>query len=139
MTLTNWAGTVAFTPGAPLVPRSIEEAQAMVAAAPRIRALGPGHSFNAIADSSALISMRAVDLAFELDEEARTATVPGAAPYGAVAGFLQERGWALHNLGSLPHISVAGASPREPTARATATGSWPPPCAGSSGSARTAT
>ena len=110
MALTNWAGTVAFTPTETLVPRTVEEAQAMVAAAPKIRALGTGHSFNPLADSAALISMRAVDLPFELDEEARTVTVPGAAPYGAVAGFLQERGWALHNLGSLPHISVAGAT-----------------------------
>ncbi|HOA27965.1 MAG TPA: hypothetical protein PKY27_01345 [Arachnia sp.] len=72
MTLTNWAGTVAFTPGEVLAPRTIDEARALVAAAPRIRALGTGHSFNAIADSAALISMRAVDLPFELDEEART-------------------------------------------------------------------
>lgn len=110
MTLTNWAGTVAFTPSDVLVPRTIEEAQAMVAAASRIRALGTGHSFNPLADSAALISMRAIELPFDLDETARTVTVPGSAPYGAVARFLQERGWALHNLGSLPHISVAGAN-----------------------------
>ena len=110
MSLTNWAGTVAFTPTEALVPQTIEEAQAMIAATPRIRALGTGHSFNALADSAALISLRAIDLPFELDEAARRVTVPGAAPYGAVAGFLQDHGWALHNLGSLPHISVAGAT-----------------------------
>ena len=30
--------------------------------------------------------------------------------YGALAAWLQDRGWALDNLGSLPHISVAGAT-----------------------------
>ncbi|MDF1487119.1 FAD-binding protein [Tessaracoccus caeni] len=109
MAVTNWAGNVTFTPHDVLVPRTLEDAQAMVAGARRIRALGTGHSFNPIADSDALISMHAVDLPFSLDEQARTVTVPGAVPYGAVAGFLQEQGWALHNLGSLPHISVAGA------------------------------
>jgi xylitol oxidase len=29
--------------------------------------------------------------------------------YGTLGRFLEERGWALHNLGSLPHVSVAGA------------------------------
>ena len=45
-----------------------------------------------------------------LDEAARTVTVGAGASYGALAGWLQQRGWALHNLGSLPHISVAGAT-----------------------------
>jgi xylitol oxidase len=31
-------------------------------------------------------------------------------PYGQLAAWLQERGWALGNMGSLPHISVAGAT-----------------------------
>lgn len=113
--ISNWAGNVVFTPQDVLRPRDIAEAQQFVAHAPRIRALGTGHSFNDIADAPQLISLG--DLAassnsepFELDETARTVTVPGAAPYGAVAAFLQKHGWALHNLGSLPHISVAGAT-----------------------------
>lgn len=110
MTLSNWAGNILFTPSDVVRPRDIAEAQQLVADAPRIRALGTGHSFNDLADAPQLISLRDVVLPFELDETARTVTVPGAAPYGAVAAFLQEHGWALHNLGSLPHISVAGAT-----------------------------
>ncbi|MBK7822872.1 MAG: FAD-binding protein [Tessaracoccus sp.] len=114
MTLTNWAGTVAFTPSDVLVPRTIEEAQAMVAAASRIRALGTGHSFSPLADSAALISMRAIELPFDLDETARTVTVPGSAPTAPSRGFLQERGWALRNLGSLPHLGGRGQLDRHP-------------------------
>jgi xylitol oxidase len=36
--------------------------------------------------------------------------VVGGTPYRDVAAFLQSRGHALHNMGSLPHISVAGAA-----------------------------
>ncbi|MDQ0644297.1 FAD-binding protein [Microbacterium murale] len=110
MAISNWAGNVVFTPTDVLRARDIAEAQQLVANAPRIRALGTGHSFNDIADAPQLISLQDVASPFELDETARTVTVPGAAPYGAVAAFLQEHGWALHNLGSLPHISVAGAT-----------------------------
>ena len=106
----NWAGNVVFTPTDVLRPRDVAEAQQFVADAPRIRALGTGHSFNELADAPRLISLGDIFSPFELDEDARTVTVPGAAPYGAVAAFLQEHGWALHNLGSLPHISVAGAT-----------------------------
>ena len=36
-------------------------------------------------------------------------TVGGGTRYGELAAALEAQGWALHNLGSLPHISVAGA------------------------------
>src|SRR6185312_5018966 len=39
-----------------------------------------------------------------------TVTVGGGIRYGELALWLEERGWALHNMGSLPHISVAGAT-----------------------------
>ncbi|MGY1551267.1 FAD-binding protein [Microbacterium sp. A588] len=110
MAITNWAGNVVFTPTEILRPSDIAEAQLLVSTAEHIRVLGTGHSFNDIADGPTLISLGGIDLPFELDERARTVTVPGSAPYGAVAAFLQEHGWALHNLGSLPHISVAGAT-----------------------------
>lgn len=110
MALTNWAGNVVFTPADVLRPAGIAEAQQLVASAAKIRVLGTGHSFNDLADAPVLISLAGIALPFELDEAARTVTVPGSAPYGAVAAFLQEHGWALHNLGSLPHISVAGAT-----------------------------
>jgi len=110
MALSNWAGNVVFTPADVLRPSDIPEAQQMIAAAPKIRPLGTRHSFNDIADGPQLISLSDITSPCELDETARTVTVSGAAPYGAVAAFLQEHGWALHNLGSLPHISIAGAT-----------------------------
>src|SRR4029453_10978678 len=45
-----------------------------------------------------------------VDAEATTVSVTGGTRYGVLAAQLQSQGWALHNTGSLPHISVAGAT-----------------------------
>jgi xylitol oxidase len=109
--LRNWAGNITFSTDRLHTPRSVEELQNVVASVEHIRALGTGHSFNRVADTSGeLVSVR--DLAvplLEVDEPAHTVTVPAGARYGEVAVALQARGLALPNLGSLPHISVAGA------------------------------
>ena len=90
-------------------PKSVAELQDAVRAATAVRALGSRHSFNAIADSAgdqiSLTHFRGM----ELDGEARTVTVGGGATYGDLARWLEERGFALHNLASLPHITVVGA------------------------------
>jgi xylitol oxidase len=108
--LTNWAGNVAFTAGRVDRPSSVEELQELVARSRRVRVLGSGHSFNRIADSAGtLVSVAGLPRVTELDTAGRTVTVSGGLRYGEVAGWLHGRGHALHNLGSLPHISVAGA------------------------------
>jgi len=108
--LRNWAGNITFSTERLHRPTSVEELQELVASSDRIRALGSGHSFNRVADTTGdLVTVR--DLAGEvtIDPENRTADVPAGARYGEVTIALQAQGWALHNLGSLPHISVAGA------------------------------
>ena len=113
--LRTWAGTHTFTAPRFVDARSIGEVQELVATAAgrgeRVRALGTRHSFNGIADTSgALLGTTAIDPGPVLDEAARTVTVGGGIRYGELAAWLDERGWALHNMGSLPHISVAGAT-----------------------------
>ena len=44
-----------------------------------------------------------------LDPQARTVTVDAGMSYGQLCPYLHEKGFALHNLASLPHISIAGA------------------------------
>jgi xylitol oxidase len=114
-TLRTWAGTHTFTAPRFVDAESIDQVQAVVAqaaaAGERVRALGTRHSFNGIADTTGtLIGTTAIDPGPVLDEAARTVTVGGGIRYGALAAWLDERGWALHNMGSLPHISVAGAT-----------------------------
>ncbi len=75
----------------------------------RVRALGTRHSFNDVADSrDALLSMEGLDGVAGLDGEAMTVTVEGGIRYGVLARYLDGEGLALHNLASLPHISVGG-------------------------------
>jgi xylitol oxidase len=110
MTESNWAGNVVYGARRVLVPESVEELQAMVASSPRIRALGTRHSFSRVADTRAdLLTLARLPATIVIDGPRRTVTVGAAVRYGDLARRLHSEGWALHNLGSLPHIGVAGA------------------------------
>jgi xylitol oxidase len=106
----NWARNYEYTAAGLVRPASVAEVQDAVASSPRIRALGSRHSFTDLADSpGTLLSLDLLDAPIEIDEENRSVTVGGGVLYGNLATVLQAAGWALHNLASLPHISVAGA------------------------------
>ena len=112
---TNWAGNHTYRARIERV-QSIEQVQQVVAAAPRVRALGSRHSFTDLTDTTdarghggVLVSLADLPTTVEVDGDTRTARVAGRAAYGDVATRLQAEGWALANLASLPHISVAGA------------------------------
>ena len=108
--ITNWAGNIAFAAEQLHRPDSVEALQAVVAGSERLRVLGTGHSFNRIADTPGdLVSVADLPTRLELDDAARTVTVSAGTRYAEVTAFVQDAGFALHNLGSLPHISVAGA------------------------------
>jgi xylitol oxidase len=106
----NWAGNLQFGAAQVHRPTSIDDLQYLVASSEHIRALGTGHSFSTVADSSGdLVTLADLPRVVQIDEANRTVTVNAAIRYGELAEALQARGFALHNLASLPHISVAGA------------------------------
>ncbi len=108
--LTNWAGNITFHAGELHRPSTLPELQRLVAGSPRLRALGAGHSFNRIADSAGdLVSVAHLPRVMELDIAGATVKVSAGMRYGELARWLADRGHALCNLGSWPHISVAGA------------------------------
>jgi len=108
--MTNWAGNHTYAAGRLERPTSTEQLQELVAGATRVRALGSRHSFTDIGDTSGtLVATDGLPLDPVLDQGARTVTFGAGARYGDIGSWLQERGWALPNLASLPHISVAGA------------------------------
>jgi len=110
MALTNWAGNVSFRAAAVHRPTSIGELRLLVSRCPRLRALGTGHSFSRIADTEGdLVSVATLPPLVEIDSAAGTALVGAGLRYGEIAPRLHAAGWALPNLASLPHISVAGA------------------------------
>ncbi|AYY15079.1 FAD-binding protein [Actinobacteria bacterium YIM 96077] len=105
----NWAGNVTFHVEHVHRPSSLEQLQKLVARADRIRVLGSGHSFNSIADTDGeLISLAGMPEDVTVNADGTSVTVGAAMPYGEVSQRLHAEGYALHNLGSLPHISVAG-------------------------------
>lgn len=106
----NWAGNYTYRAARRHHPRTIEELRELVRRSEKIRALGTRHSFNGIADSNEdQISLADLDPFISLDRERRTVTVAGGLRYGEVCQYLHQQGFALHNLASLPHISIAGA------------------------------
>jgi xylitol oxidase len=106
----NWSGTVTFADSNTFAPASTAELAEIVATNPKVRARGSAHCFNAIADTD-YVSVTFENLSNELviDKEKQIVTVSAGIKYGELAVALEERGWALHNMASLPHISVAGA------------------------------
>lgn len=108
--LTNWAGNLRYSTDNLVACDSVEKVREYVRAHDSMRALGTRHCFNTIADSNrALVSVRPMDRVVSLDPKAKTVTVEAGVTYGQLGPYLHQRGFALHNLASLPHISVAGA------------------------------
>ena len=89
---------------------SLEQVQSYVKKQSKLRVLGTRHCFNNIADSShSLLSLKSMDKVVALDSDAQTVTINAGMTYGQLCPYLDREGFALHNLASLPHISVAGA------------------------------
>jgi xylitol oxidase len=106
----NWAGNVTFGAERLHRPSTLDELRRHVASSKHIRALGTGHSFNRIADTPGdLVSVTDLPPRIEIDAERRVVTVSAGVRYGQLTQRLDAAGYALPNLGSLPHISVAGA------------------------------
>ncbi len=107
---TNWAGNYEYQAKTIHRPKTVDELRELVRTHEKIRTLGSRHSFNGIADSTqALISLEHLDRIISLDQEQLKVTVEGGIRYGELSQALHGEGFALHNLASLPHISVAGA------------------------------
>ncbi|MEM7322491.1 MAG: FAD-binding protein [Actinomycetota bacterium] len=109
----NWAGNVRFPPGAVVRPTTEGELRELVTAATdggvTVRSVGSGHSFNPIAVAETIVDTGGLPERFVVSEDRSTVTINGAMTYGRLARLLEQEGLALHNLASLPHISVAGA------------------------------
>jgi xylitol oxidase len=109
VTEANWAGTHTYRATRLHRPSTVEQLQEIVAGAPRVRVLGSRHSFTDVADSAELVSLDGLPACIAIDRAAGTVSAGGAVRYGELAEALNAEGLALHNLASLPHISIAGA------------------------------
>jgi alditol oxidase len=108
--LSNWAGNLEYSTERLHSASSVEDARAFVKQEKKLKVLGTRHCFNNIADSrDNFLSLKPMDQVVALDASSRTVTVGAGITYGHLSPYLHGKGFALHNLASLPHISVAGA------------------------------
>jgi xylitol oxidase len=108
--LKNWAGNLEYGTERLSSANSVEQVQEFVAKRNKLKVLGTRHCFNTIANSAdEFLSVRPMAKMTALDAAASTVTVEGGMSYGQLCPELDRKGFALHNLASLPHISIAGA------------------------------
>ncbi len=106
----NWAGNLTYNAKGIESPKNLDRLGAFVKNSDRIKPLGTRHSFNTIADTNSKhLSLEEMEGRISISAKNQTVTLNGRVQYGVLAKRLQEAGFALHNLASLPHISVAGA------------------------------
>jgi xylitol oxidase len=107
----NWSGNIEYKPADIARPETISELQKVVADSSNVRAYGSGHSFNTLADTDGtLIAFSEFDKNIAIDSSKMLVRVPAGVRYGEVAPKLHANGFALRNMGSLPHITVVGAT-----------------------------
>ncbi len=108
--LKNWAGNLEYSTQRLTAANSLESVQDFVRRHKKFKVLGSRHCFNDIANSKdEFLSLKTMDKVVALDSTNRTVTVESRMTYGQLCPHLDREGWALHNLASLPHISIAGA------------------------------
>jgi xylitol oxidase len=108
--LTNWAGNLEYSTDRLYAAKSFDEVQDFVKKQTKLKVLGTRHCFNNIADTKdSFLSLKSLDEIVSVDPQGRSVTVDAGITYGQLSPLLHDKGFALHNLASLPHISVAGA------------------------------
>jgi alditol oxidase len=106
----NWAGNIEYSTDRLYSPASMAEVIELVKKYKKVKVLGTRHCFNTIADSrDNFISLKQLNKVVAIDAAAHTVTIEAGMNYGQLCPYLESKGFALHNLASLPHISVAGA------------------------------
>ncbi len=107
--LKNWAGNYTYQADEVRYPQDIVNLSKLLKSHSKVKALGTQHCFNEIADTSGLqLSTKNLNSIIEINEELSYVIVESGIKYGDLGIELHSNGLALHNLASLPHISVGG-------------------------------
>ncbi len=108
--LKNWAGNYTYKADETIFVSSVNEIKDILVNYKKVKALGTQHCFNDIADTKGVqVSTNKINKIHDLNTKNKTVLVGSGIKYGDLGKFLYQNGWALHNLASLPHISIGGA------------------------------
>ncbi|MGA3090016.1 MAG: D-arabinono-1,4-lactone oxidase [Terriglobales bacterium] len=108
--LKNWASNLEYSTDRLYAATSLDEVRDYIRKEAKLKVLGTRHCFNDIANSkNGFLSLKPMNEVIAIDPAKHTVTVAGGITYGQLGPYLDSEGFALHNLASLPHISVAGA------------------------------
>ncbi|SDK68552.1 L-gulonolactone oxidase [Glycomyces sambucus] len=110
----NWSGTEAAEPVRTVRPEGVEELSAAVVAAGgdglRVKAVGAGHSFSAIAVPEGVrIDMGGLDEVVSVDPRSGLVTVEAGMPLWRLNQVLDAHGLALENMGDIDRQTISGA------------------------------
>ena len=107
--LKNWAGNYTYQADEVRYPQTIEELAKLLKSQTKSKALGTQHCFNDIADTPGMqLSTKNLNSIIELNQASSFIIVESGIKYGDLGKELHSKGWALHNLASLPHSSIGG-------------------------------
>lgn len=109
----NWSGNVSVRPQRFESPASVEELMALVSSSTgRIRPVGSGHSFTALAhtDGTIVDLSKRTDDVLEVDRSEETAVVDAGASLRSLSRSLEDHGLGFKNLGDIDVQSFAGAT-----------------------------
>ncbi len=105
----TWSGNHRYRAAEVLLPADADELAEVVTSHARVRVQATRHTFNDVADSDdVLVSLERMPT--RIDVGGDRVRVEGLVTFAQLAPVIEAEGRALHNLGSLPHISVAGAA-----------------------------
>lgn len=110
----NWGRTVRARPESVVVPSSVDDVcevvRAAAASSRRVKAVGAGHSFTAIAQADdVLMTLDRIAGLIHVDVEARAVTLGAGTRLHAIPALLAPYGLAMENLGDIDAQSIAGA------------------------------
>ena len=109
--MTNWAGNVAYRSARIHHPETVAELRDIVTSSEHVRALGTRHAFSDVSDTSGdLVALDRIDPDVRIAADRRSVEVGAGTRYAVLADVLQAEGLALHNLASLPHLAIGGAT-----------------------------
>lgn len=105
----NWAGSHTYEAARLVTATSVDDVRDALRTSGPVHALGTRHSFTDVPDTpGTLIDVTGMEGSAEIDGD--TVRVTAGTRYAVLAAQLDAAGLALHNMGSLPHINVGGAT-----------------------------